>query len=53
MISHFIKKFSERDNKRVSRIELPSLPWEGNIIAIIRHPQELRFKIYDLRILKS
>lgn len=24
---------------RVERVELSSLPWEGNIIAVIRHPR--------------
>lgn len=27
--------------ERVTRIELVSLPWQGNVIAIIRYPREV------------
>lgn len=28
----------QRRMERVSRIELPSSPWKGDVIAVIRHP---------------
>ncbi len=29
--------------ERVSGIEPPSLPWQGSVIATIRHPQRTKF----------